>query len=331
MKTTITRSSKIVSTARLKQLEGMFDVQPSAMETLTWEVNLDLPSEWNIGVIVGASGSGKSTIAEWLAKELGTRLIGGRDKQGKILDPWEWPADRCIVDGFPAPRGRPAAGREGHHRAAVERGILQPAGVAATVPRPEQRAAIPRQPGPHHRGVGQDRHHGRIQLGGGSHGRADRIRRRGEVGPTARRQIHRGHLPRGCRRVVGAGLGVRGANGQACPGAAPPIELEICRVETKAWEIFKPHHYLTAKLHPTAACFGAFYRGELIGFDAWLPFVGRLRDGRKARRGHRTVVLPDYQGVGIGAALFNHNASLWRGSAIACFRVRHTPQKFARV
>lgn len=71
-------------------------------------------------------------------------------------------------------------------------------------------------------------------------------------------------------------------------------------------------NYLTADINPTAVCFCAFIDGIPVAFDAWLPFVGKLRWGR-ARRGHRTVCLPDYQGVGIGNALFTFCASLWKG------------------
>ena len=34
---------------------------------------------------------------------------------------------------------------------------------------------------------------------------------------------------------------------------------------------------------------------------------------RRGRREHRTVVLPDYQGVGVGHHLSNFCASLWKG------------------
>jgi len=48
--------------------------------------------------------------------------------------------------------------------------------------------------------------------------------------------------------------------------------------------------------------------GASVAFSAWLPFVG---PGPKTRREHRTVTLPDYQGVGIGNALSDFVASLW--------------------
>src|ERR1700724_624701 len=50
--------------------------------------------------------------------------------------------------------------------------------------------------------------------------------------------------------------------------------------------------------------------GQPVAFSAWLPFVGA---GPPTRREHRTVTLPDYQGVGIGNALSALIASLWRG------------------
>lgn len=99
----------------------------------------------------------------------------------------------------------------------------------------------------------------------------------------------------------------------------PPIELEINRVHHSAWKLFSKHHYLTADLNHAAVCFCAFWQGKPVAFDAWLPFFGKLKDNRPARRGHRTVCLPDYQGVGIGNALFTFAASLWAGLGYRAF------------
>jgi hypothetical protein len=46
-----------------------------------------------------------------------------------------------------------------------------------------------------------------------------------------------------------------------------------------------------------------------VAFSAWINFFGR---GPRARREHRTVTLPDFQGVGIGNALSATIASLWK-------------------
>jgi GNAT superfamily N-acetyltransferase len=74
--------------------------------------------------------------------------------------------------------------------------------------------------------------------------------------------------------------------------------------------LFAPHHYLSHGLAPSAVCFLACWRGRPVAFSAWLPFYG---PGPKSRREHRTVTLPDYQGVGIGNALSDFVASLWTG------------------
>jgi GNAT superfamily N-acetyltransferase len=100
----------------------------------------------------------------------------------------------------------------------------------------------------------------------------------------------------------------------------PPIDLVISRVPSAAWALFKPHHYLTAKLHPSAKCYCAFIGDRPVAFHSYLPFVGHLKDRRKAMRGHRSVCLPDFQGVGIGNALINHLASMWKGLGYRVFR-----------
>jgi GNAT superfamily N-acetyltransferase len=70
------------------------------------------------------------------------------------------------------------------------------------------------------------------------------------------------------------------------------------------------HHYLSHRLAGGAVCFLAVHRNRPVAFTAWLPFIGA---GPRRRREHRTVVLPDYQGVGIGNALSALIASMWRG------------------
>ena len=87
----------------------------------------------------------------------------------------------------------------------------------------------------------------------------------------------------------------------------PRIALDIVRAAPSAWPLFAPHHYLSAALANSAVCFAASWQDRPVAFSAWLPFVG---SGPKTRREHRTVTLPDYQGVGLGNALSDFVASL---------------------
>ncbi len=88
----------------------------------------------------------------------------------------------------------------------------------------------------------------------------------------------------------------------------PPIALDIVRTSASAWPLFAPHHYLSQAIARSAVCFLATWKERPVAFSAWLPFVGA---GPRTRREHRTVTLPDYQGVGIGNALSDFVASLW--------------------
>jgi ABC-type dipeptide/oligopeptide/nickel transport system ATPase subunit/GNAT superfamily N-acetyltransferase len=91
----------------------------------------------------------------------------------------------------------------------------------------------------------------------------------------------------------------------------PPITLEIIRTDRSAWPIFKPHHYLSGNLNPASACFVALVEDQPAAFTAVLPFPHPTRSGW---REHRTVCLPDFQGVGIGNALSEFIASLYRAT-----------------
>ena len=91
----------------------------------------------------------------------------------------------------------------------------------------------------------------------------------------------------------------------------PAIRLEFQRVEKSQWRRFQTHHYLSGSLHPSAVCFCLVHEDAgPVAFSAWLPFVGK---GPLARREHRTVCLPDFQGVGLGGKISELCASLWRG------------------
>jgi GNAT superfamily N-acetyltransferase len=65
--------------------------------------------------------------------------------------------------------------------------------------------------------------------------------------------------------------------------------------------MFKHHHYLSSEILQNAETFTAFWDESPIGFTSCVPFPhGHLRN---AWREHRTVILPDYQGLGIGVRL----------------------------
>ena len=79
----------------------------------------------------------------------------------------------------------------------------------------------------------------------------------------------------------------------------PEITVEIRRVDKKAWDIFKKHHYLTASIHVASQCWLGLIEGQPVAFASFLRFPHATKVWW---RNSRLVVLPDYQGVGIGEA-----------------------------
>jgi len=88
----------------------------------------------------------------------------------------------------------------------------------------------------------------------------------------------------------------------------PPINLKIFRVKYEAWELFKQHHYLTQSLNKAAKSFMVTWNDRPVAFNATLSFPHPYL--KNAWRGSRTVVLPDYQGLGIGSWLSDYIGSM---------------------
>lgn len=87
----------------------------------------------------------------------------------------------------------------------------------------------------------------------------------------------------------------------------PPIELEVVRCRHEAWRVFAPHHYLSGSLSPTSRCFLGTWDEQPVAFAGLVRAFGR---GQSGWRVSRIVVLPDYQGVGIGGRFLESVAEI---------------------
>lgn len=79
-----------------------------------------------------------------------------------------------------------------------------------------------------------------------------------------------------------------------------PLTFHVLPVDGKrAWPLFAPHHYLTQKYSGHRAFMAVLDDGSPVAFTSMLAAPsGHFRRGW---REHRTVVLPDFQGLGLGA------------------------------
>ena len=88
----------------------------------------------------------------------------------------------------------------------------------------------------------------------------------------------------------------------------PTVELSIYRCCREKWEMFKNHHYLNHKIPFAVRCLIAKWGDETVGFASSICLPGRTPplyegDVRLKWRECRTVCLPDFQGIGIGTRL----------------------------
>jgi GNAT superfamily N-acetyltransferase len=71
--------------------------------------------------------------------------------------------------------------------------------------------------------------------------------------------------------------------------------------------MFRQYHYLSGSLVPHARCYCAVYQDRPIAFIAVVHIHMKARYYRVSR----LVVLPDYQGIGLGKRLLNFIAELY--------------------
>jgi ABC-type lipoprotein export system ATPase subunit/GNAT superfamily N-acetyltransferase len=81
----------------------------------------------------------------------------------------------------------------------------------------------------------------------------------------------------------------------------PDMVLDVYPCGNEIWGHFSNYHYLSESLNRSARCYVAIWEGQVVGFVATLSYPsGTVQN---AFREHRLVVHPDYQGFGIGPRL----------------------------
>ena len=306
MTTIVRRSQPIKWTPRAKQVAGLFDIEEKVESVSEWNVSLTLPDEWSIGVIVGPSGAGKSTIA--------------RQVFGVLDGVYDWSADTSVIDGFP---------KSLSIRDVV--GLLTAVGFSsppswlrsyANLSTGEQfRVALARAISEDKEIIVVDEFTSVVDRRAAqvaAHAVQKAIRRMGKqfVAVTCHYDvlewlepdwIYEPHLD---RLTVGRSL------------HRPKIELAIYPTGKETWAVFRKHHYLDTRLHTAAKCFVLLWDDVPVGFCAAIPFPrGRnsFANKQRAYREHRVVILPDYQGIGLGRVLSEFVGSLFTAVNVAYY------------
>jgi ABC-type ATPase involved in cell division len=292
-------SSPIVRSARTLQMSGMFDVPPMEISSVEIPYNIDLSDrQWNIGLLVGPSGSGKSSILK--------QVFGYHDPA------YEWSYDKSVLDMFP--KGMPVTqivellcsvgfssppawmrpyyvlSMGEQFRVSIARGL------AETITTGEMPYVVDEFTSVVDRTVAQI----------GSSAIARTVRKRGlqMIAATCHYDVVDWLQPDWVFDTQTSVMSWRFLQRR------PDIHLTVKRVHHSLWPSFARHHYLSAGMNEAAVCFAAFIKDRPIAFNGWLTQPHRSIPNLK--RSSRIVTLPDFQGVGIGNTLNELVASMWR-------------------
>ncbi len=249
--------------------------------------------EWRVGAIVGPSGSGKSSFARGVIRP-------GGAIEGVMLMAGGWPAEGSVMDGFPAGlTAEEVTGALTQAGLGGTRDWVKPFGVLSGGEQARAELARGLVSGAECIGVDEftatlDRETAKlVALASARAVRSGKAKAKRMVAVTCHEDVVRWleadwvlEMPSG-----------RLTRGRLC---RPGIVVEVRSCSRRVWSGFAEHHYLNAELSPVSRCYAACVEGEAVGFCATVAAMGQ---DKRRRLVHRLVVLPRWQGVGVGRAL----------------------------
>jgi energy-coupling factor transporter ATP-binding protein EcfA2 len=100
-------------------------------------------------------------------------------------------------------------------------------------------------------------------------------------------------------------------------GTRPELALTIRSTTPDYWRYFSKYHYLDTRMSRSVHCYVLLLGDKPIGFHAAIHSTNR--DIHSYWRGHRTVILPEFQGMGIGTAFSDAIAEIYVGRGLRYF------------
>lgn len=298
MKFDIVKVSEPGKSFRVASVMGKFDLSSNKIqEQFTGEITP--PADWNVGLIVGPSGTGKTTIAKELFPDIYFEHF--EYKSACILDdmPEGKPVEEITMAfnsvGFSSPPSwlKPYSALSNGEKMRVDlaRHIL---GDKDLFLFDEFTSVVDRQ-------VAQV----------GSYAMQKAIRKQGKqfIAVTCHYDVEDWLLPDWIFNT--ADMTFRVIDGQK--KNRPGLNLRITEVKEKKssyWKLFSRYHYLSHTHNNAARVFVAEINGEIAGFISMLHLVHPTV--KKYKTVHRLVVSPDYQGLGLGGRILEYASEIMR-------------------
>jgi ABC-type polar amino acid transport system ATPase subunit/GNAT superfamily N-acetyltransferase len=282
-------------TFRVASVIGKFDLQSENIVE-HFKGDIDIPDEWQVGLIVGKSGTGKTTIAKQLFEDA---YITSYDYSAEtVLD--DMPKE-CSVEqitsafnsvGFSSPPSwlKPYSVLSNGQKMRVDlaRAILEDNELFVF---DEFTSVVDRNV---------------AQIGSFAMQKAIRKTNKKFIAVTCHFDVQDWLLPDWVFNTDT--MTFQSFEGQK--KNRPKIEFEIYQTGDKSiWKMFAKHHYLSHTHNNAANVFIAMVNGEVAGFLSVLHLPNK---DPRIKRVHRLVILPDYQGAGIGIKFLNEVGNIYK-------------------
>jgi ABC-type lipoprotein export system ATPase subunit/GNAT superfamily N-acetyltransferase len=285
----IIKTAEPKKTFRVASVMGKFDLESNQIKE-HFQGNIDINENWQIGLIVGKSGSGKTTIAKQLFPD--SYITNFEYSAETILD--DMPKDCSVEDitkafnsvGFSSPPSwlKPYSVLSNGEKMRVDlaRAILSEQNFFVF---DEFTSVVDRNV---------------AQIGSYAMQKAIRKTSKQFIAVTCHYDVEDWLLPDWVFDTDS--MTFRNCDGQK--KNRPDIKFEIFQTSDKSiWKVFAKHHYLSHTHNNAAQVYLAFVNDQLAGFCSVFHFPHPKVKNFKTV--HRLVILPDYQGLGIGIKFLN--------------------------
>jgi len=310
---TIKLMSEIIEDEYTRYVCDSFDIQDSKKTSVEIPINFAECKnfEWNIGVIYGGSGTGKST----LLKHFGTIREIQFDDNKSLISNFDWiePSDACLLLSAIGLSSVPTWLRpfrtlsNGEQYRATLAYLIGSAKEGEVILVDEYTSVVDRDVAKAMSFALQKfirKHNKRIILASCHFDIMEWLLPDWTYSPLKGRVERHDYLRQ----------------------SRPKIEFQIFRCRYETWRIFKQHHYLTQDLNKASKCFALTWNDKPTSFIAILPLPsGTIQN---AFRVSRLVVLPDYQGLGFGIKLLNYIGAMYKAIGKTLYIKTSNPSLF---